>query len=106
MNPTAPKGAAVNAQYWTYQVQTLDTKTQEFADSYAKEFCEKPEVAHLDARMISMGQALGVLSIPYGFQNRGYPSWKDDAIAQTKIAYYIVSNYCPEPPEQIGPSKR
>jgi hypothetical protein len=94
----APQGAAVNAQYWRSQIDTLDSNTKEFADFQSTEFCENPNVAHMKARMISMGQGLGVLSIPYGFKYGGYPTWQNDAETQTKIAYYIVSNYCPEKP--------
>ena len=93
-----PQGAAVNAQYWTSQIDVLDRKTKEFADYYAAEFCKKPDVAHLDARMISSGSGLGILSYPYGFWSKSNPAWQDDAVTQTTIAYYIVSNYCPENP--------
>lgn len=98
LTENAPQGAAVNAQYWRSQIDTLDSNTKEFADFQSTEFCENPNVAHMKARMISMGQGLGVLSIPYGFKYGGYPTWQNDAETQTKIAYYIVSNYCPEKP--------
>lgn len=94
----ASQGAAVNADYWRSQIDKLDATTKEFADFQATEFCETPNAAHMTARMISMGQGLGVLSIPYGFRYGGYPTWQDDAGTQTTIAYYIVSNYCPEKP--------
>lgn len=95
----APQGAAVNALYWKFQIAGLDTKTREFADYEAAEFCAKPKVAHLKATMISMGQGLGVLSLDYAFwSHQGQPAWKDDVATQRKLAYYIVSNYCPETP--------
>ncbi|GAY14171.1 hypothetical protein [Mycobacterium sp. shizuoka-1] len=94
----APRGAAVNAQYWLDQINEIDSATKQFADSQATDFCKNPKAAHLTAQMISMGTGLGILSIPYALQNKDYPAWKDDPVAQAKIAYYIVSNYCPEAP--------
>ena len=95
----AAQGAAVNASYWKTQLAGLDAKTREFADHYAAGFCKNPQVAHLDARMVSAGQGLGRLKYEYAFwSHKGEPTWGNDAATQSKIAYYMVSNYCPENP--------
>lgn len=109
--PEWPRGAAVNAQYWRTQVDGLGSDTKEFADYYAPEFCEKPDSAHSFAKMISIaGIGIAQLSVPYAIwknsnsgpeerSNTLSPDWADDQNDAAAVAYYIISNYCPEPPE-------
>lgn len=93
----APQGAAVNARYWTFQMDALDPKTKEFADYEAADFCKNPATAVLKARMIPMG-SYKVLALDYAVQNKEDPTWKNDVGVQTTIAWYMISNYCPEKP--------
>ena len=93
----APQGAAVNARYWTFQIDALDAKTKEFADYEAADFCKNPATAVLKAQMILTG-SYKVLSLDYAFKYQEDPKWKDDVGVQTTIAWYMISNYCPEEP--------
>ena len=97
----APNGAAVNAPYWKSNLEKLDPKTQEFSQFYATKFCEKsPKALQLELNLISLGQGLGTMKYEYAFwSNAGEPAWGNDTETQKTIAYYIVSNYCPEAPE-------
>ena len=47
--------------------------------------------------MIPMG-SYKVLSLDYTFKYQEDPPWKDDVGVQTTMAWYMVSNYCPEKP--------
>jgi hypothetical protein len=47
--------------------------------------------------MIPMG-SYKVLSLDYAFKYQEDPPWKDDVGVQTTMAWYMVSNYCPEKP--------
>ena len=96
--PTLPKGnhaSAAQSPYWAWKLTALDPDLKQFADYYAKEFCEK------DRRFYSIDVSGQLLPIEYGFYRNkigepiSAPTWADDVEVKSLLGSYIVSTYCP-----------